>query len=367
MHYDQHWVTDIEQAIRNGSRDKRVDSLRKVTALFLSSAEQFSENQIDVFDTVLLRLIERIETHALAELSQNLAPVSSAPNEVIQQLARNDEISVAGPVLKQSMRLTTNDLVEIARSKGQEHLFAITHRANLEIPVTDILIERGQGEVLGNLMKNKTAQISKEGFSNLLLKANESESLLAQIARRLNIPLERFRELLARATEAVREKLLALMQPGAQQQDIEQVLARATEEVVAQTARRDFAAAEKRITDLQKAGKFNEQALAGFLREKKYEDVVASIAAVTKLPADTIDGLMHAERGDGLLIPCKTMGLTWPTVKGILQGRPSWRVMSEGELEKTRNDYIQLSRDTAERIIRFWRVRATVGEGAGAA
>lgn len=366
MHYDQHWVTDIEQAIRNGSRDKRVDSLRKVTALFLSSAEQFSEKQIDVFDTVLLRLIERIETHALAELSQNLAPVPSAPNEVIQQLARSDEISVAGPVLKQSMRLTTNDLVEIARSKGQEHLFAITHRANLEIPVTDILIERGRSEVLGNLMKNKTAQISKEGFTTLLSKANENESLLAQIARRLNIPLERFRELLARATDAVREKLLALMQPGAQQ-DIEQVLTRAADEVVLETAKRDFAAAEKRITELQKAGKFNEQALAGFLREKKYEDVVASIAAVTKLPPGTIDELMHAERGDGLLIPCKTMGLTWPTVKGILQNRPSWRVMSEGDLEKTRNDYIQLSRETAERITRFWQVRASVGEGAGAA
>ena len=363
MQYDQHWVTDIEQAIRNGSRDKRVDSLRKVTALFLSSAEQFSDKQIDVFDIVLLRLIERIETRALAELSQNLAPVQNAPNEVIQQLARNDEISVAGPVLKQSMRLTTSDLVEIARSKGQEHLFAITHRPNLEIPVTDILIERGQGEVLGNLMKNKTAQISKEGFTALLSKANESENLLAQIARRLNIPLERFRELLARATEAVREKLLALMQPGAQQ-DIEQVLTRASEEVVLETAKRDFAGAEKRIAELHKAGKFNEQALASFSRDKKYEDMVASIAAVTKLPINTIDELMHAERGDGLLIPCKSMGLSWPTVKGILQSRPSWRVMTEGELEKTRNDYIQLSRETAERITRFWHVRATVGEGA---
>jgi len=278
MHYDQHWVTDIEQAIRNGSRDKRVDSLRKVTALFLSTAEQFSDKQIDVFDTVLLRLIERIETHTIAELSRNLAPVQNAPNEVIQQLARNDEISVAGPILQQSMRLTTNDLVEIARSKGQEHLFAITHRLNLEIPVTDILIERGRGDVLGSLMRNKTAHISKEGFSTLLSKANESESLLAQIARRLNIPLERFRELLARATEAVREKLLALMQPGAPQ-DIEQILARATEEVVVQTAKRDFAAAEKRIAELHKAGKFNEQALADFSRDKKYDDMVAAIAA----------------------------------------------------------------------------------------
>lgn len=363
MQFDQIWVTEIEQAIRNGSRDKRVDSLRKVTGLFLSSAEQFTENQIDVFDTVLMRLIERIETHALAELSQRLAPVPNAPNEVIQQLARNDEISVAGPVLSQSKRLTTRDLIEIARSKGQDHLLAITSRQNLETPVTDVLIERGRPEVLGSLMKNKTAQISQQGFSSLLSKANESESVLEQIARRLNVPIERFRELLARATEAVREKLLSLMQPEAQQ-EIEQALSRAADEVMAETANRDFTEAERRIAELQKSGKLNEQAVGSFLGEKQYEYVVAAVAATSKLPVDLIDRLMHAERGDGLLIPCKVAGYTWPTVKRILQMRPSWKIMGDGQLVKARADYMQLSRDTAERISRFWNVRAMTGEGA---
>jgi uncharacterized protein (DUF2336 family) len=363
MQFDQVWVTEIEQAIRNGSRDKRVDSLRKVTNLFLSSAEQFSDNQIDVFDTVLMRLIERMESHALAELGQKLAPIANAPNEVIQQLARNDEISVAGPVLSQSKRLTTRDLVEIAKSKGQDHLLAITSRQNLETPVTDVLIERGRPEVLGSLMKNKTAQISQQGFDSLLSKAGESESVLEQIARRLNIPIERFRELLARATEAVREKLLSLMQPEAQQ-DIERVLFRAADEVMAETAKRDFTQAEKRISELQKSGKLNEQAVVSFLGQKQYEDVVAAIAATTKLPADLIDGLMHAERGDGLLIPCKVAGYTWPTVKRILQMRPSWKIMGEGQLEKARADYMQLSRDTADRISRFWNVRAMTGGNA---
>jgi len=366
MQYDQLWVSDIETAIRNGTREKRVDSLRKVTDLFLADAERFSDTQIDVFDNVLCRLIERIETHALAELSRKLAPVPTAPNEIIQQLARSDEIRVAAPVLSQSKRLTSRDLVEIAGTKSQDHLLAITSRANLECSVTDILIERGMDEVLGSLLKNRTAQISREGFSSLVSKANENERLLEQIGRRLGMTMERLRDLLARATEAVREKLLSLMQPDAQQ-DIERVLSRAADEVVIETAaRNDFSAAKKHIQALQAENKLNQQAIAVFLRDKKYEELVVALSVLGKLPVELIDKLMHGERGDGLLIPCKVAGFSWPVVKAILKARPSWKIMSDMQIEKSWHDYLQLSRDTAERINRFWLVREKAGEASAA-
>ena len=146
--HNQEWVSEIEQSIQTGSRERRVDSLRKVTNLFLSSADRYNNEQIDVFDNVLCRLAEKIETRALAELSQRLAPVNNAPNEVVQRLARNDAIAVAGPVLEMSPRLRRSDLVEIASTKSQAHLLAISGRPTLESSITDILIQRGEGEVL---------------------------------------------------------------------------------------------------------------------------------------------------------------------------------------------------------------------------
>ena len=65
-------------------------------------------------------------------------------------LARHDEIAVAGPVLAQSVQLTDRDLVEIAGSKGQAHLGAITERTRLAAAVTDILIQRGDTGVVRN-------------------------------------------------------------------------------------------------------------------------------------------------------------------------------------------------------------------------
>jgi hypothetical protein len=65
-------------------------------------AGQYDPAQMKLFDGVLMRMIERIEIHALAELGERLAPIDGAPVEVIRHLARHDEIIVAGPVLKDS-------------------------------------------------------------------------------------------------------------------------------------------------------------------------------------------------------------------------------------------------------------------------
>jgi uncharacterized protein (DUF2336 family) len=92
-------IAELEDAIKSGSRDKRVETLRRIPDLFINDADRFNEVQIEVFDDVLCHLIKRIEAKALAELSERLAPVDNAPIEVIRRLARNDEIIVAAPVL----------------------------------------------------------------------------------------------------------------------------------------------------------------------------------------------------------------------------------------------------------------------------
>ena len=47
---------------------------------------------------------------------------------MIHRLAADDDIEVARPVLKGSKRLDDADLLAMAKSKGQPHLFAIAER-----------------------------------------------------------------------------------------------------------------------------------------------------------------------------------------------------------------------------------------------
>ena len=128
-------IGELEVAISAGSAEKRVETLRRVTDLLLGDADRLNDDQIAVFDDVLGRLIERIETRALVELSSRLAPIGNAPIETIRRLAWSDEIAVAGPVLSGSARLTTNDLVGIAAARSQPHLLAISSREKPDLPV----------------------------------------------------------------------------------------------------------------------------------------------------------------------------------------------------------------------------------------
>src|SRR5262247_3866856 len=98
-------ITELEDAVSGGSSAKRISTLRRVTDLFLHDGERLNDEQVKVFDDVLCFLIARVETRARAELARRLAPVDYAPFEVIQHLAFDDAIEVAGDVLANSSRL----------------------------------------------------------------------------------------------------------------------------------------------------------------------------------------------------------------------------------------------------------------------
>ena len=92
----------------------------------------------------MTHLTKQVASNVLAELGTKLAPVDNAPHGVIRSLAHHNEIAVAGPVLVRSTQLSDSDLIEIAKTKGQGHLGAISERVRIAAAVTDILVERGE-------------------------------------------------------------------------------------------------------------------------------------------------------------------------------------------------------------------------------
>lgn len=159
----------LERAVARGSSQTRINIMRQVTDLFLTAPTKLAEEQLSLFGDVINRLIGRLESHALAELSERLAPGSNAPSQVMRQLGANDAIGVAGPVLAGSNRLTDETLVEIAESKSQSHLSKIAERGQLSPTVTDILVDRGDHEVVKKLAANTGARFSNTDMSTLAM------------------------------------------------------------------------------------------------------------------------------------------------------------------------------------------------------
>jgi len=361
-------IAELEQAIQNGSRDRRVETLRRITDLFVSDADRFNDQQINVFDDVLGQLIKRIEGKALAELSQRLGPVKNAPVEVIRSLARDDDIAVAEPILTQSPRLDDRDLIEIASTKTQAHLLAISNRARIGTTVTDVLLQRGDNQVFHKLAGNSGADFSENGFTTLVKHSERDERLAETIGLRLDVPLRLFRELLLRATEAVRSRLLAVAGPESRSH-IQRVLANISEDVRHEAGfqnERDYAQAQASAQAMHGEGRLDEAVLFEAAKSGRHADMVAALAILCGAPLRLVESLLQSEHREAFLIPCKAAGLEWPTVRIILNSRSLGRAMADQDLDRARGDYAKLSPNNARRVLRFWQVRHTAGNDGAA-
>jgi len=349
-------IPELEKVVQHGSREKRAETLQRITTLFLDGAGTYNDEHVDLFDDVFGLLIEEIESKARAELSTHLAPVTNAPARVLRTLANDDDIAVAGPVLKLAPRLPEADLVDVAKSKSQAHLQAISARPVLGEAVTDVLVGRGDRDVARRVAGNRGARISATGFSRLVKRAADDGVLAEKVGLRPDIPPPMFRELPMRATAVVHKRLLASAAPDVKA-EIGDVLTKVAKEVGARVGPRDYSAAQRVVLNLSRAGEMNEAALAAFCSDGKYEEVVASLAALGKVPINVVDRLMGGERPDPVLILCKAVGLGWPTVTAIFLVRSGGTGTSSQVLDEAFANYSRLSASTAQRVVRFWQVR----------
>jgi uncharacterized protein (DUF2336 family) len=347
-------IAELEDAVRDGTAAKRVQTLRQVTDLFLNDGDRLNDEQVKVFDDVLCLLIARVETRARAELSKRLAPLDYAPFEVIQSLAWDDDISVAGDVLTHSSRLSNAALLEIASTKGQEHLFAISARESLPEAVTDVIINRGEDKVVRRLAKNASARFSDDGYSNIVARAEGDDELVEILGLRIDLPAKLLRELLRRAKEAVRARLLVLA-PPAVRDEIQKVLNDIAQESAAQP-RRNYGVAEELVKLMKQLNELDDVTVYKFAEDGKFDEVTVALAVLNDMPIEMIERLLLGPRSDLILIPCRSARLNWPTVEAILRKRPVSRPIDDATLKVAERDYRRLSLETAQRTVRFWQL-----------
>ena len=202
-------LDELQSTLAHGTVARRVETLRRVTDLFIGGASDYSSDQVGLFDDVFQYLIDHIETSAKMLLANRLAPIDTAPPLTIRALAFDDVIEVAGPVLSQSTRLDDKTLIENARSKSQAHLMAISTRKTLSGAVTDVLVQRGNNEVVQSTVNNPGAEFTESGFTRLVDRAEGNDDLAASIGLRPTMPRHLYLKLLAKASNTVRQRLEA--------------------------------------------------------------------------------------------------------------------------------------------------------------
>ncbi|WP_456619128.1 MULTISPECIES: DUF2336 domain-containing protein [unclassified Bradyrhizobium] len=348
-------LDELQAALSHGTVARRVETLRRVTDLFVNNAVDYSDDHVGLFDDVFQCLIDQIETSARVLLAERLAPIAAAPPKIIRTLALDEVIEVAGPVLSKSERLDEATLMEIARSRGQAHLKAISLRRVLSEALTDVLVTRGNEEVVQSTVANPGAQLSETSLTDLVTRAERDDDLAGCIGLRPDLPRHHFLKLVAKASLSVRKKLEAAHPELAD--EVASVIQEAAQRVRAAAMTRQTETARALVKSLHDDGRLNELQVAAFAEQGKFDETNAGLAALAGVPVETAENMMIESRTEGVMLLAKVAGMSWPSVRAIIAMREKLSGGSQTDMLMLRDTYEALRSSTAQQVLRFHRMQ----------
>lgn len=351
------FLEELDQAILNGTPDSRERALWHATDLLMVG--RYTDEEIWVFGEIIGRLATEIELAARAKLAAKLSRIDHAPGRLIDKLASDQSIEVAGPVLRYSERIDIRTLLRTANTRDQGHLLAISRRRVIPEPVTDILVVRGNREVAQSVAANEGARLSELGFLNLI-KRSENDGILAEsVGLRLDIPRHLFQQLIAKASDETRRKLER--ERPEMIAAVDALVADVTASLHAKfgPATPRYYAAKKAVSFKNRLGELHESSILEYARARKTEEAIVALTLLCSLPSDVVERALTDKSRDLLLILAKAQQFSWDTTAALLfLGAPHFTI-SNHELDELKDQFTRLHAASSQEVLAHYRDRKT--------
>ena len=347
---------------RETSSDKRREFLQNITNVFVEGAEHHSDREIVLFGDILARMLDKVPEADRVELSMNVARVDQTPRSLALKLA-SDVSEVAAPVLEFSNALTTEDLVTLASNQGQDHLLAISRRRSLSEDVTDVIVERGESRVLNTVARNAGAKFSETGFSTLADKAKADATIGESLSQRTDLPAHVVAAILPVLNPTSRRRLEQLVQASPEQ--FTELFDQAAESfnVERGNIRRERLEAKVALADIRSGRRRLDEALDQFIFEKRMADIAHLLAGVAQLPEAHVSNVLHKVNATGIALVCRTIDIPATTYGRLSELRCEKLRLPVSQAEQMLRDYAEVDKSSADRVIRFHKVRTSVAAG----
>jgi uncharacterized protein (DUF2336 family) len=360
MSQEKSFLRDLDEAVSRGTPESRARALWHATDLMVTGS--YSEDEIWTFGEVIGRLADEIEVTARVQLAKRLARFDGAPVNIIHKLAFDDSIDVAGPILRGSERLEPYALVANVCTKSQPHLLAISQRKSLEETVTDVLVTRGNPEVVNSVATNNGARISEFGFLHMIQRAEGDSILAEQLGLRKDIPRHIFQQLIAKASDDVRKRL-----EDERPNMVGQIQSAVTDVAGALQSKfgpvsRGYFVAKRVVATQHRQGNLNEDSISGYARSHRLEEVTIGLSLLCALPSDVIERAVLDKNREMLLILAKALDFSWATTMALLfLGAKDHRITAK-ELKTLESEFGRLNIETSRSVLEFYQSRKNVDD-----
>jgi len=339
------------EAIDGCPPERWADISHRILKLFLSQADSLAAEQIALFDDIFMRLMSRLDTRSLAQLSQRISEVKCILPQSARRLAFDDDESVSIPILKLG-RMAPDLILDVARSRGPKHRLAIACRHMVDSSISGVLVGFGEPAVCHALADNRGASLAEADWARLVQICESDRKLAEKLKRRSDVPPPLKRKVLAMLEDARMRSLQAM--PRTMRDQIESTIAAAdAKEVSGNSEQPDYKAALASMVELGRKGKLNDSTVNRYAVRGEYTNVVAALAFLSGSPIEVIQPLIASEDVDPLVLACKASRLDWATATSIVKNRPGFPPISVAELEKAKKTFETFSLSTAQWTVRF--------------
>lgn len=331
----------FELAAETSSESRRM-LLRVVTKLFFYDPDPTVMSKYH-YGEIALTSLGHIDTQARQSYADEVAAEPNLPRSVATALAGDPECEVARLVLRLSPVLTDRDLASIALEQSQDHLAAIAERVRLSENVTDILVERGDTDVLKTVGGNEGALFSDDGFDHLLERGREAPEIHRTVAIRSDLTEERAERVMA---------ILAELGHG------DDAASGSEAGAIARQARQQRLEVSGLLEDLTAKARLLDDVLLMLADEDRAYHLAQVLARKSEITVEhTLRTLLRRD-SNGISMTCRALDVGYPAFAAILSLRARRLMFANKHLEDDLRRYAQIDLAAAERSMRFNRMKA---------
>lgn len=333
-----------------GSQSKRrLELLHRLTDSYVQEPSAFDDRQTEDLGDMLSTLAREMEVDVRRTLAERIARLPVAPRSIVLELA-NDEISVAGPILQDSIVLTDADLVALARIVGQRHLAAIARRARVSSVVSEAVAQRADADALVELAGNAGADLSRPVLEIMIARAAGREDLGRLLVLHPQIPPDLLNGLYFIVSTALRRVIVERtsdLDPAVVEDALRESERRLRSRFGTAVGAKGYGD-EASVTPAP-----NESDLVALARSGRLRQLAVALSKFANLAVETTERVLGDADNVGLAVVCRAcrLQLSTFTALAVRRGDTSSNVPSLIPL------YQKLSPETAARLLRFWRVR----------
>ncbi|NWG71104.1 MAG: DUF2336 domain-containing protein [Parvularculaceae bacterium] len=363
MSGEQSRLKQLIALAKEDSAEKRGALLREITDVFMAAPDRYTSSEMQHFDVIMSKVTENVEAQLRRQIAEKLADAPTAPKGLLRQLAL-DEIMVAEPVLKRSVALSEDDLIRVIRQRGQEHMKAISQRREIPETVTAALVDRGDKNVLVSVASNKGARLNAETMEKLVEHSRTIGDLQAPMASRYDLPPQLLTQMYFFVSSALKKEILKrsdMLDPALIDEAVEANRQKILSSAVTE-AQGSVDAARAFIRDRIVQNALNESLLKELVEARKATEFLYGFAHYVGIDTSTAQRILGDRSWESLAISCRASGLERQTFAKIVFGLQ--RTADEQQKGLRILDlYLKIPQEAAERVMRFWRVRAQAASG----